>query len=1196
MRHTSGITRWWSGPATLGRVVMTLAVIHAGDGIRYLTKEVARHDGPTPDKSLGEYYSESGEAPGQWYGRGAAALGVAGEATEEQLLRLFGTGVHPDTGEELGRKFRTYRTVAERTELALAAEPDATEARRSEIVGAVERAGERQAVGGFDHTFSPVKSVSALWAVADNTTRKTIEDSLTGAWADTLGWAEDHGIFRTRVGTNGVEYRAVAGVTAAAFTHRSSRTGDPQLHVHVAISNKVQDRHGNWLSLDSAGLHRGVVSMSEHFDTMVERRLNERLGWEFAPRADRPEIREVVGSDPELVRHWSSRRRQVEARYEELLGGYRAAHGQDPDVAVQRRLAQQATLDTRPAKPDGRVWSDERELWRSDALTVTDRPWDELVAMAAAARPEAHEALSADDAAERALATVLERRAVWRPHHLRAEAERLARRERFDSDGAHRAWVDQVVDEGLARSVIVSAPALASSPDGMRWRGDSFRPDDDLCYTSPEVLSAEVALVAAQDARQAPTVSPEIRAARVVGAERPLSPDQLAAVHRLVGEDRWLDVLQGPAGSGKTSTLATVAGAWSDAGGRVLALAPSQAATDALGAGIGAEVTVNLSKWDYEHRVGGPLGRLHAGDLVVVDEASMAGTLPLGRLVTAAATAGAKVILVGDERQLGAVPAGGAFRLLVGNGGCAALDELHRFRSEWDPDADPELVAAWPDRGAWEAQATLRLRTGDESVIDEYLAAGVVVGGARDDLRGQVYERWEADVAGGLTSLMISDRNTEVAKLSERARAARVQAGQVEPGGVALHNDSTAGVGDWVVTRDNDRRISYNGGRAFVTNGAVWTVTARGDDGSLTLSNRAHAGVVSVPAAYVARSVELAYASTVHRAQGMTADTSRTVAGTETARELAYVAASRGRQLNELYLDTGGTVDIEGERPATPHADPAAIMAQMLAHESAERSVTETVAAEQAAQVDPARIVARYNHVVDRWSRDPADILTAAGAEGLAASATMRNQIARAERDGVDTAAWLATQAGKPGAAYPATMAMRLGGHVRDAGRGGWLAAPPPAAPEPIKAWLADTERYLQTVGAGRAAADAAAGKPWLDSPELANANPDDIAGIAAYRAAYAIDDQRSALGAPGGWGPQAAGARNLAGHLRRPAPADEHAADRPQDRSDAPQPVVPAVQRGPASKRPGMRTDPLHGRPQRPRPRGPGRGPGFSR
>ncbi len=193
-------------------------------------------------------------------------------------------------------------------------------------------------------------------------------------------------------------------------------------------------------------------------------------------------------------------------------------------------------------------------------------------------------------------------------------------------------------------------------------------------------------------------------------------------------------------------------------------------------------------------------------------------------------------------------------------------------------------------------------------------------------------------------------------------------------------------------------------------------------------------------------------------------------------------------------------------------------MAQMLAHESAERFVTENIAAEQAAQVDQTMIVARGNPVVDRWPRDPADILVAASAEGLAASATMQKQIARAEREGVDTSAWLAAQADKPGVDYPATMAMRIGGHVRDVGRSGWLAAPPPAAPEPIKAWLADTERYLQTVGAGRAAADAAANKAWLDSPELGNANPDDIASIAAYCAGYAIDDQRSALGAPGGW------------------------------------------------------------------------------
>ena len=356
---------------------MTLHKLTAGDGYTYLTRQVAAHDATTRGYgNLGDYYSEKGEAPGVWMGRGLGAVPdfpVGEQVTEAQMVALFGEGRHPNTEEieraarragklpywvdrasRLGAPYRVFeqanmfhrrcagafrdhntaRGLPERTPVP--AEVRAVIRSRVAAVMFVETYGRdpddarelsghlarisRQAttaVAGYDLTFSPVKSVSTLWAIAPREVALVVEAAHRDAVADTLTWLEDHAVY-TRSGRNGVAQVEVHGLIAAAFTHRDSRDGDPDLHTHVAISNKVQATDGRWLALDGRPIYKNKVAASERYNTRLEALLIERLGLRFAERAEtdptkRP-IREVVGIDGELPRHWSKRRATIEVR------------------------------------------------------------------------------------------------------------------------------------------------------------------------------------------------------------------------------------------------------------------------------------------------------------------------------------------------------------------------------------------------------------------------------------------------------------------------------------------------------------------------------------------------------------------------------------------------------------------------------------------------------------------------------------------------------------------------------------------------------------------------------------------------------------------------------------------------------------------------------------------------------------------
>ena len=222
-----------------------------------------------------------------------------------------------------------------------------------------------------------------------------------------------------------------------------------------------------------------------------------------------------------------------------------------------------------------------------------------------------------------------------------------------------------------------------------------------------------------------------------------------------------------------------------------------------------------------------------------------------------------------------------------------------------------------------------------------------------------LYVAWKTDTESGRTSLMIASDLGTVSELNARARANRVTAGAVTEDGLTVGGGGIAGVGDLVVTRQNDRRLST--GQRWVRNGDRWVVAATEQDGSMTVQRAIGGGMVVLPAAYVAEHVELAYASSAHRAQGRTVDTAHALVSSTTAREVLYVMATRGRESNRLYVDTHYDPD-----PQTSHdqaSEPVTakeVLAGVLRNEGADVSAHDMIRHQQSEAEDMQRLSAEY--------------------------------------------------------------------------------------------------------------------------------------------------------------------------------------------------------------------------------------------
>ncbi len=958
---------------------MSIHRLSAGSGYQYLLRHTASGDVQRLARSpLTAYYAASGYPPGRWHGSGLAGLGTSAPAarsvhdveapapaasgsasgstrpangmavSEEQMARLYGRGEDPVTARPLGARYLVHRSQDERIAARVARLPEAmAEADRAKAVADIESQERRRrtpsAVAGFDLTFTMAKSASVLWALAEPDVQARIAAAHHAAVNDVMAVLERDALF-TRTGHAGVGQIRTRGAIAACFDHWDTRAGDPNLHTHVVLANKVQGEDGRWRTLDSRTLHHAAVALSELYDDLLADRLAAVAGVRWGKR-DRGERRtpafEIDGVDDEVLGEFSTRARHIDRRTRELVADHRARTGKTPDRPQVLRLRQQATLETRPEKTL-RPLPDLIDEWRQRAEThgnvrqLVDRALN-------GSRPRLHTADAVSDArlrqlADETLVGLQERRSTWNRWNVLAEAARASRDMRMASPADRLALLDRVTQLVLGEHCVsLDPPALFQVPQ--QWRrptgGSAFTRHNETAYTSPAILDAEQRLLAAANDHNAPRASAAAApypSVATLSAAPALHDDQLAAVTAIVTSGRRVDVLIGPAGAGKTRTLLAVRTAWvaHHGPGSVVGLAPSAAAAQELTAAVGIACETT-AKWQHQtpdtgdtrgDRIGP--SKLRGGQLVIVDEASLAGTLELDHVATQAAAVGAKVLLVGDHHQLAAVSAGGAFGLLARDTRAAELTLLWRFRNRW------------------EADASRALRRGHPRGLDEYAARGRFQEGPTEAMVEEAFRAWRRAASGGANALLVAADNATVTALNARAQADLIAVGSVSGiGGVALHDESTAHVGDRIVTRRNDRRLT-TAASSWVRNGDLWRVAEVHADGSVTAHRLGRSEATRLPAGYVRDHVELGYATTVHRAQGMTADMAFALVRPGMSREALYVALTRGRTANYGYIATD-LPDANHHDPSAPERTGRQVLEAVLRHTAAEPSATETM-------------------------------------------------------------------------------------------------------------------------------------------------------------------------------------------------------------------------------------------------------------
>ena len=773
-----------------------------------------------------EYYTGAREAPGQWVGAGSARLGLEGEVDAEELGRVL---------EHVDPKSGTYRLTGARSV---------------------------PVVAGFDATFCAPKSVSLLFALGDPEVSNDVRnahDAAQGAALEVL----ERAACRVRRGQGGHTVLDGDGFVAAAFRHRTSRAGDPHLHTHVVLANLAHaPSDDRWTALDARPVYSWLSPVGHLYEAQLRWELTRRLGVEWGPV--RHGIADVAGFPREVLREFSTRRREIEAHLDE--------HGQHG-----ARAAQVATYATRNAKdttidPEGLppAWRARAQGLGFDGLalgqvldraSVTDLPMPD-----APGAEDLYRWLASPEGLTARLSTFGEREVI------KAICNALPQGGRVEDvldlvDGFVRS--DHVLaltgDRDAATIRLQDGRVIAAKTGEQRW-------------TTPEMLEIELGVVDSGLFRQATGCAVAEPAAldAAVAARPTLSAEQREMVRTICSSGDGIDVVEGVAGSGKTFALAAAREAWEASGYRVIGCSLAARAAKHLqdDAGIPAGTIERLLR-DLNRCQFAP------GTVVVVDEAAMVGTRKLARLLDHAETADAKVVLVGDPCQLPEIDAGGAFRGLRSRLGASVLADNRRQTHLWERDSLAELRSGQVDHA-----------------LDAYQAHGRIHEAPTDALaREWLVEEWMNAHLEGEDVLMVAARLADVDDLNTRARHLLQDEGYLGPDQIQAGRHAFCD-GDQVVALRNDYQLGLLNG----TRGVIDHIDP----------DRQHLTVITdrnerpeIPFEYLAAGhLTHGYATTIHKAQGATVDRCLILADDTATREHAYTALSRGRTSNDLYITT----------------------------------------------------------------------------------------------------------------------------------------------------------------------------------------------------------------------------------------------------------------------------------------------------
>ena len=781
------------------------------------------------------------------------------------------------------------------------------------------RGGERR-VPGFDLTFCAPKSVSVLWGLGDREVSAVVRAAHDRSVDAALAYLEEQACWSRR-GTNGFVALRGDGFVAAAFRHRTSRAGDPHLHSHVVVANATRSDDGRWGALDARHLYLHAKTAGYLYEAHLRAELSVELGVEWTPVVNG--IADIVGIPSTVLDRFSTRRHEIEAEL--------AERGES-----SARAAQYAVLETRQAK-DYAV--DPRQLHALWAEQVAEIGWDRAELDTVVGNT------SVDLTAER-VQTIGNR--LLDPEGLTKQASTFDRRTVIRAwcgeltEGADVTRVEQLADQTLADPRVIPLQASAHGPVGtMRRRANGRAIDTPATgprYSTQDLLDLEGRLVdrAVADTDQTLGVADEECVVAALSLRPTLSEEQLEMVATLTTSGRAVDVVIAAAGTGKTFSLDAAREAWQRSGHLVLgtALAARAAAELETTAGIPSHTITSLLA-DLDR---GSRGPFPPNTILVVDEAGMVGTRQLARVLDHAATAHTKVVLVGDPRQLPEIDAGGLLRGLGTRMPTIRLTENRRQREAWERDALAQLRDGHVDDAVAAYQQHGRIRT------DKTAPAA----------RNAMTADWWAASLSGDRVLMLATRWSDVDDLNARARAHLHEASQLT-GPVLTVDERPYQAGDRIMTLRNDRRLG-------VRNGTCATVTAVNPE-QREMSVRTDTGTeLTLPARYVDPGhVRHAYATTIHKAQGQTVDRAFVLGSDTLYQEAGYVALSRGRAENRIYLVASEPRREAHAQEATP-PEPVEALTQTL-----RRSQAQTLAVD--AGIDRVAIRREIGDLKDRRRR-----------------------------------------------------------------------------------------------------------------------------------------------------------------------------------------------------------------------------------
>ncbi len=787
-----------------------------------------------------DYYLGAGEVPGYWIGATAHELGLEGRVSDEAFVALL-SGVSPTDGTVLGR-------------------------------------GNRR-VPALDLTFSATKSVSVAWALAGAETKGEIVAAHREAIAAAVGYLEREAVF-VRRGTNGVERLVAGGLVGAAFRHRSSRAGDPQLHTHVVIANAAQGPDGRWSALDARHLYAQARTAGFLYQSELRAGLTARLGVEWGPvvkgNAD------LLGIPADVCAEFSKRRAQIVA-----AAGPEATANENRTAALRTREAKHAEPEpgalfagwaTRAAELG--FGADEIDAWSRSETRDRDPS-------RASNRPSVGSIESVRAAAGLDRELTLHQSSFDRRHVLQAIAARA-------QAGATVGEVETIADRFLASEAVV--------PLGVGHYG--------VCYSTPELLEIEDRLLTQADEDRHAEIG-IARYATFFTDKYSHTAEQRRMVTAITTDGAGVSVVIGAAGSGKTFALAAARAAWQRDGYTVIGAALAARAAQQLQADAGIpsatldRLLIDLNRTD--------LPGLSPSTVVIVDEAAMIGTRKLARLLQHAHYADAKVVLVGDPRQLPEIEAGGAFVALAERLGASHLVENRRQQ-------DPV-----------EARVVAELRAGHVDTAIRRLAdhGHVTVAPDRETAYEQMVDAWYQSRLDHRPTIMLAARRADVDALNLMARERMVGSQWFGTEHRTIGGREFIS-GENILMLRNDRQIG-------VVNGETGSVFEFHDESMTVLFGQSpHSR--EIPYTYLEDgNVDYGYATTIHKAQGVTVDRAY-ILGDGLNAESGYTALTRGRTENHLYL-TPGDHDID-HHGAEPEAEPMFAIRDALARSEREPLAT----------------------------------------------------------------------------------------------------------------------------------------------------------------------------------------------------------------------------------------------------------------